>query len=153
MATLSDVPAPARALGFAGLIPFVAGGLGAWAFEPTSTWWLYVLNAQVLYGCMILSFLGAVHWGRALAEDTDRPLWGPLGWSVMPSLLAWTAALAASDLSIAILVIGLLAAYLTDRRAVTLGWFPEWYGVLRRYLSVIAVLALGASLIRLLALA
>ena len=146
MATLGDVPAPARALGFAGLIPFVAGALGAWLLEPPWRW--YALDGQVFYGCMILSFLGAVHWGRALAEDTDRPLWGPLGWSVMPPLLAWTAALAKSDLSIVILMVGLLAAYLTDRRAVSLGWFPEWYGVLRRYLSAIAILCLGASLLR-----
>ena len=31
--TLSDVPRPALVLGFAGLIPFVAGAIGAWTLE------------------------------------------------------------------------------------------------------------------------
>ena len=147
MATLADIPGPARTLGFAGAIPFIAGTVGVWTWDQP---WI-ALNVQVYYGCAILSFLGAVHWGRALAAELeDKELWIPLGWSVTPSLLAWMAMLTKPDLSLVILIVGIMAAFLVDRSAVQRGWFPEWYGVLRRYLTAIVLLSLGASLLRVL---
>lgn len=150
MATLSDIPTPARFLGFAGGLPFVAGAGAVWVLETPWDW--VVLNAQVYYGCVILSFLGAVHWGRALASSLDgEALWRPLAWSVTPALLAWIAAFAKPDLAIVFLIGGLMAAYLVDRSATATGWFPAWYGELRKYLSAIAVASLGASLVKVLA--
>lgn len=150
MATLLDIPPPARALGFAGTIPFISGALGVWSLAEPWDW--VALNAQVYYGCAILAFLGAVHWGRAMASGLDsRALWRPLAWSVTPALLAWIAALTKPDLAIVILVAGLVAAYAVDRSATALGWFPDWYGVLRKYLSAIAIASLGASLMKVMA--
>ncbi|WPZ36765.1 DUF3429 domain-containing protein [Thalassobaculum sp. OXR-137] len=150
MATLTDIPVPARLLGFGGAIPFVAGAVGVWVLDTPWDW--VVLNAQVYYGCAILAFLGAVHWGRALGSGLDgEALWRPLAWSVTPALLAWVAALAKPDLAIVLLVGGLVAAYLIDRSATAQGWFPGWYGILRKYLSAIAVASLGASLVKVMA--
>lgn len=150
MAPVTDIPLPARLLGFAGLLPFLAGALGVWVLETPWDW--VVLNAQVYYGCVILSFLGAVHWGRALASSLEgEALWRPLAWSVTPCLLAWVAAFAKPDLAIVLLIGGLMATYLVDRSATGLGWFPAWYGVLRKYLSAGAVASLGASLLKVLA--
>lgn len=147
MPTLSDIPAPARTLGFAGAIPFIAGAVSVWSAE--GAWVFVALNAQVYYGCAILAFLGAVHWGRALASDLEGDaLWRPLLWSVLPSLLAWVAALVKPDLGLVMLIVGVAAAYAIDRACVTSGWFPEWYGVLRKYLSAIVIVSLGASLLR-----
>ena len=149
MATLTDIPPPARFVGFTGLLPFFGGAAGVWVLETPWDW--VVLNAQVYYGCVILSFLGAVHWGRALASSLEgEALWRPLAWSVTPSLLAWVAAFAKPDLAIVLLIGGLIAAYLVDRAAVAQGWFPAWYGVLRKYLSAGAVASLGASLLKVL---
>ena len=153
MATLSDIPTPARTLGFAGALPFIAGAAGVWVLETPWDW--VVLNAQVYYGCVILSFLGAVHWGRALGGGKEggmegEALWRPLAWSVTPCLLAWVAAFAKPDLALVILIGGLVAAFMVDRSATALGWFPAWYGVLRKVLSAIAVASLGASLIKVL---
>ena len=150
MATLTDIPVPARLLGFGGAIPFLAGAVGVWVLDTPWDW--VVLNAQVYYGCVILSFLGAVHWGRALASRLEgEALWRPLAWSVTPCLLAWIAAFAKPDLAIVLLVGGLVAAYLVDRSATAEGWFPAWYAVLRKLLSAIAVASLGASLLKVLA--
>jgi hypothetical protein len=150
MAMLTDIPLPARALGFAGALPFVAGAAGVWTLEAPWDW--VALNAQVYYGCVILSFLGAVHWGRALGSSLQgEALWRPLGWSVTPSLIAWVAALAKPDLAIAVVVAGLVLAYGIDRSATARGWFPAWYGVLRKYLTALAVAGLGASLVKVLA--
>lgn len=149
MANLSDVPPPVRILGFAGAIPFVAGSVGFWALQPDSLAWL-VLEAQVFYGCVILSFLGAVHWGAVLteAEGIDEA-WPRLGWSVTPALVAWMAALMNPVPALVTLMVGLAAAFEIDRRTVSAGGFPEWYGVLRRWLTAIALLSLGVSWVRL----
>lgn len=150
MPLLSDIPAPARALGFAGALPFVAGAVGVWSAQ--GAWVFVAMDAQIYYGCAILSFLGAVHWGRALASDLEgEALWRPLSWSVLPALLAWVAALVKPDLGLVMLIVGIAAAFAIDRACVSGGWFPAWYGLLRRYLSAIAVVSLGASLLRVVA--
>ena len=61
---------------------------------------------------------------------------------------AWAAALTKPDLALVILMAGLIAAYAVDRTAVALRWFPDWYGILRKYLTAIAIASLGASLMR-----
>ena len=149
MTTLTDIPFPARVLGFAGALPFLAGAGGVWVLETPWDW--VVLNAQVYYGCVILAFLGAVHWGRALGSGLQaEALWRPLAWSVTPCLLAWVAAFAKPDLALVLLIGGLVAAYLVDRSATATGWFPAWYAVLRKYLTALAVAGLGASLVKVL---
>ncbi|NQW09578.1 MAG: DUF3429 domain-containing protein [Alphaproteobacteria bacterium] len=150
MATLADIPPPAGTLGFAGVLPFVAGTVGFWAL-PQPNWAWLALEAQVFYGCVILSFLGAVHWGAVLAEGSEAvaEAWPRLGWSVTPALVGWMAALMNPAPALVTLMVGLGAAFVIDRRTVTMGGFPEWYGVLRRWLTAIALLSLGVSLIRL----
>jgi Protein of unknown function (DUF3429) len=72
-----------RALGWSGLLPFVAGALAV-AVAPAA-WHDMALRALVAYGAVIVSFLGGIHWGSptGAAHDAER-LWG-----VVPSLLAW----------------------------------------------------------------
>ncbi len=72
-----------RALGFAGLLPFVAGALAA-ALGPPA-WHDGALRALTAYAAVIVSFLGGIHWGAPTDAAHDRArLWG-----VVPSLLAW----------------------------------------------------------------
>ena len=95
MARMQEAPPqPAATLVGLGLVPFVAGALGFWLLPPR--WAAHALDAQVFYAVTVLAFLGAVHWGVALADglDADR-LWRRLGWGVVPALIAWVAALMA----------------------------------------------------------
>jgi hypothetical protein len=104
------------ALGAAGLVPFVWYGLqhdkpgtpAAPAFDGAVASWAAraglplvasltassqadVRRRFVGYGGVILSFLGAVHWGLALASPAPKPrTWL---YAVMPSLWAWAALL------------------------------------------------------------
>ena len=63
------IPLAARLLGYAGLIPFILGGVGAVVLPDIN-----MANAglaafmQMTYASSIASFMGAVHWGLALAE-------------------------------------------------------------------------------------
>ena len=76
-------------LGLAGLLPFFAHALFAWVAPDVESGGL--LRSQAHYAAAILSFLGALHWGVALASPlpfTSRD-GVRLVWSVIPALLAW----------------------------------------------------------------
>ena len=66
------IPASALLLGLAGLIPFFAGAAAQFHALP-------LLDAEaglklvVIYGAIILSFLGGIRWGTAIGPyDTGR---------------------------------------------------------------------------------
>jgi hypothetical protein len=137
------IPTAALWLGGWGLLPFAAPvavlwlGPADWRDEA----WL-ILRA---YAAVILSFVGAIHWGAALREDEAGRLWRAMGWSVIPALLAWVALLLPPPSGVALLLLGFGAQYGVDRWAVATGWLPGWYGRLRRMLTagVVACLALA----------
>lgn len=133
-------PIPAVVLGFAGTIPFVVGAL-AMAFGSNSvelTAYFYLIS----YASLILAFLGAVHWGLALAAD--RAGWGWYGVGVVPALLGWIAyGLIDPVLRVALLALAYVGVFLVDVRAARAGLAPDWYPKLRKPLTVIVLLALG----------
>ena len=100
---MSVFPPPlAGALGAGGLIPFLATSAPVQLILPfdallkplRSAIGRPSLNAtelQVTYGCMILSFLGAPHWGWALSSaPAPRGVTAfRLIWGVTPALVAW----------------------------------------------------------------
>ena len=151
-ARLSDVPLPALVLGLGGLIPFLAGAVAVWLFEPMAA--RVAQDMQVAYATVILSFLGAVHWGAALGGAAlGRPegarSWGWMGWSVTPALLAWFSVMMAPESALMALMACYLAAFAVDMQAVKKGLLPLWYLSLRRVLTTGAFLCLGATLLRL----
>ena len=79
-------PAPplASLMGFGGLIPFfICAGA---AHSGVSPWAGLALVIIGIYGAVILSFVGAVHWGLAMTGSRS-PAW--FVWSVVPALYAW----------------------------------------------------------------
>jgi len=138
------VPLPAAVLGGGGLVPFAVGALGLW-LAPVP-WDTFAFNALMYYAAVILSFLGAVHWGLALAAGTAD--WTRLGWGVAPALVGWVALLIAAPVGLLVLIAAFVAHYWVDARAAAAGLAPPWYPRLRRPLTIGAVLALGSALIR-----
>lgn len=152
MARYREVPAAAKLLGGAGALPFLLGAAGGWMLP--SPWAGLSLDALVFYGVVILSFLGAVHWGAALggaalgdAADSDR-LWRRLGWGVTPALIAWTAAMMTAVPALVTLILGIGLAYVVDLRARDRDELPGWYLEMRRWLTAVATLSLGAALLK-----
>lgn len=147
MRRMHETPPAAAALVGLGLAPFVAGAAGLWLLPPELA--AHALDAQVFFAVPVLAFLGAVHWGAAMAEgpDADR-LGARLAWGAVPAALAWIAALMNAAPSLVVLMTGFGAAYLADRRARDRGELPEWYLGLRRRATAIVLLSLGASLLR-----
>ncbi|MBR9900381.1 MAG: DUF3429 domain-containing protein [Rhodospirillales bacterium] len=141
----ASIPVPARWFGLTGAIPFVSvsigGALSSGAHQSLAYFTL------VAYGAVILSFLGGVHWGRAItALDkgavADKFLWVSLGISVVPSLFGWLALLVPMAIGLPVLAACFAAMLLIDLQTVKSVQFPSWYGNLRVILSVIVIASL-----------
>jgi hypothetical protein len=145
------VPPSAVWLGALGALPFVAlSGSLPWLNEP-----LQSLATQALlgYGAVILSFLGGIHWGLAIATPIPADvlsLRARLILSVLPSLIAWPALLLGKVAGLWLLAVGIAAMLGVDLEMTRRGFAPAWYPRLRLPLSgvVCACLVSAALLVR-----
>ena len=132
------------ALGYAGLLPFLAGLVmlsapGVAVSQTFAATWL------LGYGAVIAAFLGAAHWGIALT-GTHSPSPDRLAaWAVIPSLLAWMTLLLEPAWGLAgqFLLFALILA--VDLRVGAQSGWPRYYRRLRISLSVAVIVALGAG--------
>lgn len=141
-----DLPAPAvvRTLSYLGLLPFVAGLFMLVAETPlardAAAGWL------AAYGAVIATFLGAVHWGQALAGAYPAIRVGRvMVWAVVPSILAWFTLLLpviwALPLQVALFALILGA---DSRVGAWLRW-PGYYRRMRLILSAAVMIIMGAA--------
>ncbi|HEX3982101.1 MAG TPA: DUF3429 domain-containing protein [Acidisoma sp.] len=157
-------PAPlVLLLGFLGLAPFFVTAYLASAWQnPHAT---QALMALIAYGAVILSFLGAVHWGFALAEPPESlaglaplprsqdPAHRPrLLLGVLPALVGWVALLVgllmpAPAAALVVLIAGFLATNIAEHAGQRRGWVPGTYLWLRWILTVIVVALLITTLV------
>jgi glutaredoxin len=147
------VPSPAliQALGYAGLLPFAAGVLlllipGLPVPEGFGAGWL------LAYGAVIATFLGAVHWGAALAGRYGGGEAGRAAvWAVIPSILAWITLLLPVTwaLPCQVLLFGLILG-VDWRYGAHLVW-PGYYRRLRIILSTTVMILLGIAWLALMA--
>lgn len=137
-------PYVVRWLGYGGLLPFVVLAAAAWIDRNHSSLWR---DALIAYGAVILSFVGALHWGFAMSQSgmTANQRTRSFVWSVVPSLLAWMALLMTPKYAAMLLVTGFLIHFWQDRRLVQRVNLPAWYLPLRLRLTFIAVLSLISS--------
>lgn len=131
-------------LGYGGLLPFLALMPASLLDRHHGAVWSDALYA---YGAIILSFIGALHWGLAMSlpELSERQRSACFVWSVVPALIAWPAVLFSPPLAAPLLVFGFIAHYLQDRRLARQARLPGWYLPLRLRLSSVAVVCLVAG--------
>ena len=132
-------------LGYGGLIPFAALAVASAVAPEHLAWWSPALQS---YGAVILSFVGALHWGFAMGlSDVPAAQRSALfAWSVVPSLLAWPAFLVGGGVGSSLLIAGFAAHFVQDLRLVRKTALPAWYLPLRLRLTATACacLAVGA---------
>ena len=140
------VPTAAGLLGGFGVVPFLglAASLPFLKNEPK----LMIAHALVAYGATILSFLGGVHWGLAIAGtgvDASRNLTARLVLSVLPPLAGWVSLLLSASHGLVMLSAAIAMMLWVDVRAARIGEAPPWYPKLRVPLTcaVVAALFLG----------
>lgn len=131
-----NAPAPLlHLLGYAGLIPFIFFGVAAW-FGSTH-WQAFSLHALGVYGAVILSFLGAVHWGLFLLDRSHRVLGQPAPiWAVIPSVAAWAALLLPTVPGLTVLLLLFALVLWIDRDSLRRFRLPPGYIQLRGYLTL-----------------
>ena len=144
---LRAAPPPAVVLGFAGLIPFVGLALLV-AFVPVP-WYAFWLGTLSYYGALILSFVGALHWGYAVHSGVrGARAWMQYGWSVLPCLLGWMSLQLPVWTALRLQAAALLVCYSFDRMMARSQSLPVWLLPLRATLTAIgATSLLFASLV------
>jgi hypothetical protein len=139
---------PARWLGYAGVLPFALAVPAIWLGSEAISG--FAASAVVLYGAVILSFLGGLAWGATCAATVGRG-WEPthsrlLAASVVPALVGWGAALLPAAYGLAVLALSFAGVLAIDRRLASLRMVPPWWMKLRRRLSLtVATLLLVAA--------
>jgi hypothetical protein len=158
------VPQPALLWGVAGLIPYVStAGASIWLArkehlvnlgldksmdaETASALLLHAQNIQVGYGAVLLSFLGAMHWGFEFSKYGGRIGNTRYAIGVLPLVLGWPTTLLAPQLALIGQWASFVVAWFIDLRATSAGWVPKWYSTYRFWLT----LAVGTSIIATLA--
>ena len=128
----------AKSLGYAGLIPFIVFSIGSWFQLPMISDSTYILTA---YAAIILSFMGAIHWGIAMSSSEDQNGKYFIA-SVIPGLSAWLALLMPQRYAIILLMVGFIALIIYDWSVEKPQRLPGWYIPKRNRLTLVVVMCL-----------
>jgi hypothetical protein len=134
-------PQLAKLIGFGGLIPFVGCAILMYAGNTGAS--IIALFASAVYGAVILSFVGAVHWGLTMREDRSS-YW--YVWSITPAIMGWLAIVFLDiKISLLALTVAFTLAWSVDRQASFQGLIPAWYMQMRHILTAGAAISLMAT--------
>lgn len=151
----TNVPKPVLTVGLAGTIPYLGTSLATiilareasyasvgtapsgYSLEEILSALHHVEHIQITYGAIILSFLGALHWGMEFAKLGGEQGYKRLMLGIVPVLFAWPTTFLTHGVALATQWVGFTGAWFLDQRASQLGWTTSWYSTYRFYLSVI----------------
>lgn len=162
-AVASQVPKPVLMFGLAGGIPYIGAaattvylaheaGIAAAGLAPhidpgvAITILDQALTVQMTYGAVMLSFLGALHWGMEFAEFGGRKGYSRLALGAAPVLFAWPTLVLDPTMALAAQWCGFTALWYADSQVTGLGWTPTWYSQYRFYLSILTGTCILGSL-------
>lgn len=130
---LKSAPLPAILYGFGGIVPFVFPPL----YFIMNSFSPFLATSQLMYGATILAFVGGVKWGNAVAKgDISHE---QIGFSTVPSLVAWSALLVPEPVGCLVLSSGLVGALYLD---LTSSGYPPWFNAIRACLTGVATTSL-----------
>jgi hypothetical protein len=134
--------------GYGGLLPFIMTLAGLYLTSGAIK--EFFLDAFIAYSAVILSFIGAVHWGFILkAEAFDRAA-KLLAFAVIPSLIGWTALLCPPLFALIFFALAFPGLFIYERFTELSELLPSWYMMLRVQLTMLVtsmqVVAIGGSL-------
>ncbi|KIK97514.1 hypothetical protein PAXRUDRAFT_218731 [Paxillus rubicundulus Ve08.2h10] len=162
-AVATTVPTPYLVMGLAGGIPYIASsattvylahqaGVAAMGtvtnIDPGVALTILdqALNFQVTYGAVMLSFLGALHWGMEFAGLGGHKGYPRLLLGVSPAMLAWSTITLQPTSALLCQWLGFTALWYADNKATSAGWTPKWYSQYRFYLSILVGTCIIGSL-------
>ncbi|KAF5026481.1 hypothetical protein F66182_1429 [Fusarium sp. NRRL 66182] len=163
--TLNEVPKEALYFGLAGVVPYLLTSLNtcylAWEINnnvingsgfllsgETASFLLHLTEPiQVGYGAVILSFLGAIHWGLEWAGYGGTHGFRRYATGVIAPAVAWPTLLLPIEHALITQFLAFTFLYYNDARAASRGLAPHWYGMYRFVLTFIVGASIVATLI------
>lgn len=136
---MNRAPKSAERLAYLGLLPLVVGTTFAWllGLPDDVDAHAQVMRGLSLYASLLVSFLGALHWGVAMQRAETAV--APYLWSVVPAFFAWVAAMMPAYAGLVVQGVLLVMVYVADRRQ-----YPQWG--LEAWLTLRFRCTVGASL-------
>jgi hypothetical protein len=104
------------------------------------------LTFQVTYGAVMLSFLGALHWGMEFAGLGGNKGYSRLALGAAPILVAWPTLALEPMTALIVQWISFTGLWWADLKVTGLGWTPKWYSQYRFYLSILVGTCIIGSL-------
>ncbi|KAI9846001.1 MAG: hypothetical protein M1837_004407 [Sclerophora amabilis] len=162
---LTEVPREAYYIGLAGVLPYLATSAStvylAWDINHAAIYGHGFLlsgqNAELLlhlveplqvgYGAVIISFLGAIHWGLEWAGYGGYQRYRRYAYGVVAPAVAWPTMLLPVEYALIAQFLAFNFLYFADARATTRGWCPPWYQTYRFVLTFIVGTSIVLSLI------
>ncbi|KAH9832880.1 uncharacterized protein C8Q71DRAFT_775413 [Rhodofomes roseus] len=95
------------------------------------------LHIQMTYGAVLLSFLGALHWGFEFAGYGGTKGYPRLLLGMAPVVFGWTTLGLEPVQALIAQWVGFTGLWWADLRATNAGWAPLWYSQYRFYLSIL----------------
>ena len=127
----------ANILGYLGLIPF--------AFSSSLVWLpKYNEHAQAgltIYAAVILTFIGAVHWGIVISTKSVKNSTVKLIFSIIPALISWILLLTSTSHELLMFAVCFVILWWVERLMMK-DLMPSWYIKLRNRLSFFVVILL-----------
>ena len=140
---LFKTPMAPLIIGLGGTLPFIFLSVVIWLGSTDLQ--LIALFNLINYSIIILSFVGAVHWGAAMMRNDIFYRYYLI--SIIPAILSWfliMGFIANYLLIFIILMILFLLMFFIDVKAVRNQILPEWYLPLRKVITIIVFLCLGS---------
>jgi hypothetical protein len=160
----SSVPQPYIVFGLAGALPYLfasgstvyfarQAGMAAQGLSTTRVDFDVALDAlhhaltvQTTYGAVLLSFLGALHWGFEFAGYGGHKGYPRLFLGAAPVLYAWPTLALEPTWGLIAQWVGFTGLWYADLKATGAGWTPKWYSQYRFYLSILVGTCIIGSL-------
>ncbi|KAF2277081.1 uncharacterized protein EI97DRAFT_466621 [Westerdykella ornata] len=158
---LSEVPRQAYYIGLAGVLPYLATCLStvACAYDINHDGYGYFLSAknaetllhilepiQIGYGAVILSFLGAIHWGLEFGGYGGYHGYRRYAIGVIAPAVAWPTMLMPVEYALISQFCAFMGLYYVDTKATAQAWTPPWYAIYRFVLTGIVGASIAISL-------
>lgn len=146
------IPKLPKLLTYLGVSPFLLASLASTPSIHAAlvSWGLkaeWIAHCGIIYAAIILSFLGGIHWGVALAQFKSHTRGSVSAsflffWSNVIALGAWSLILLEQQAALYVLAAGFFVQWLMDVWLAKHGALPDWFGRLRGYVTPLVLVCL-----------
>ena len=127
-----------RLCGYGGLLPFALAILGAY-FGPAG-FKAFFIDTFIAYSAVILSFIGAVHWGFIFKAEPFDNATRLLALAVVPSLVGWVALLFPPLFALIVFAFAFPTLFIYEKFTELATLLPDWYMNLRIQLTLLVTI-------------